>query len=155
FAFRCTRGAFSNIKGEEITPADFHQSYPAWLQRECERAIDCPRDNQGNVNRLLLFKVLTAELKGLWAVLIEKLPTEEAAYVGSTSPAAKRFKRILTEVLTDYPTQHHGTMPIIDQIRRDADNHLSGKLKINAKEKWNRVRFFDAWWKPILVHDRP
>jgi hypothetical protein len=167
FAFRCTRGAFSNRRGEEISAADFTQYVPAWLQRACERAVDCPRRDNREVNRLLLLKTMSAELRGLWASIIEELPTEEEANVGPASPAAKRFKRVMVEVLTSgvqfeveksaLGTGATGTVyasrtNIIERIRHQADPYLSGQDRPGKREYWRRVQHaFDAWWRPALL----
>jgi hypothetical protein len=99
--FRCTRGAYSNRIGAEITATDFCKFVPAWLQRLCEKTVDCPRKENCEVNRLAIFRNMQPELGGLWAGIVEKLPTEDAANVGPTSPAAKRFKAIMIETLSD------------------------------------------------------
>jgi hypothetical protein len=166
-AFRCTRGAYSNKRGEEVTAADFVRFTPPWLRRECLKATDCPRYDNGEVNRLLLLKFIKAELEGLWAGIVEKLPTEEGANVGPTSPAAKRFKRVLVEALTD-PIQFEvektavgtgGTgqvyaarTSLIERIRDQAAEYTSGPKQPTKREPWRRVqKAFDAWWKVVTT----
>jgi hypothetical protein len=162
--FRCTRGAYSDKRGEEVTAADFGAFYPGWLLRECEQAIDCPRRENGEVNRLLLIKTIRAELGGLWSTIVEKLPPEEAANIGPASPAAKRFKRVLVEVLTggiqfEIEKTARGTSAtvtaartsIVERIRHDSKDYAMGKVLLTKREPWRRVQTMaDVWWKPAM-----
>jgi hypothetical protein len=158
--FRTERGAYSEVRGE-ITLADFTKFCPGWLVRVCEKAVDCPP------NRTAMFRRLEAEMRSLWSSLVERLPTEDKANVGPDSPAAKRFKGKLIEVLTDPITMEvskttigthdvvAGRSSFVERIRTQAEPYVSGQQVFAKREFWRQAqRSFDVWWRPIQAGDR-
>src|SRR5262249_9877485 len=166
-AFRCTRGAWSNRRGEEVTSALFTTSTRDWLRGACEQAIDCPR-RAGEVNRLLLGKLVKFELGVVWSTTLQTLPTEEAANSSPTSPAARRFHRMMIEVFSDLiqfeveksavgtpaATVYAARTSIIERIREAAVPCTPGNTQPGKRVPWRRVQKTDVWWKPTLVGNK-
>jgi hypothetical protein len=157
--FRTERGAYSEKRGAEITAADFAKFCPRWLVDACGKAVNCPP------NRLTLHRIMRAELESLWATLVEALPTEDQANVGPKSPAAKRFRGKVEEVLTDTITfEAHRTLmgtsgeavsarsSLIERVRAEAEPYLKRRQRPAKRERWRQAqRSFDCWWRPATV----
>jgi hypothetical protein len=134
------------------------------LVEACKQAVDCPP------NRLTLFRTMAAELQSLWANLVEGLPTEDKANVGPTSPAARRFRGKLIEVLTapltfEVSKTLVGTSgevvcarsSLIERIRTQAEEEgfLRGPSSPAPRERWRAAqRAFDCWWRPARARGK-
>jgi hypothetical protein len=167
-SFKTTRGAWSERLRTEITIVDFAKYTPPWLTDLCMQASDCPIYANGRVNRYSLFKLLSAEMSGLWHHLLDGLKTEADANTGPASAAAERFKRVLVEVLCD-PTNfevvktalgtggevHAARTSLIERIRDQAEPYLSKKTALQKREYWRRVqKAFDVWWRPARIRGK-
>jgi hypothetical protein len=174
FAFRSERGAYSQIKSAELSVVDFANYCPPWLLGDCMKASDCPRRQDGTVNRLSLFKIMKHEMASLFSQITDTLPRENEANYGPDSPAASRFRRKLIEVLT-YPTTfevdrrslgtpaehpHAAKTNIVERIRDDSQVWLQGywqqqlqsapSTKPPPKIGWVQVqKAYDVWWRPM------
>jgi hypothetical protein len=160
--FPTDRGAYSETRGAELTVVDFSRYMPGWLVHECERANDCPS------NRTALFKRMQGELQSLWSTIVEQLPTEDQANVGPTSPAARRFRYKLIEVITSPITFEvsktlAGTSgevvsarsSLVERIRTQAEDYLAGFIPPSPREFWRQSqRAFDCWWRPAKVRGK-
>jgi hypothetical protein len=149
-----------------VTRAEFCNFTPDWLVRECYAAAEIGkhRETGGTVNRPSLVRNMSAELGILWSSEVPQLPPEEDANYGPDSPAARRFRRQLEEIMcggvqfevektalgTSATTTHAARTSIIERIRDQSRPYTDGQAVPGKREGWRRVqKAFDCWWKPV------
>lgn len=160
--YRTERGIWSEAKPGEMTRSEFMAFLPGDLLTAAQQAVDLPRSEDGEVDRMDLVRRIKLELEVCWADLLRTLPLATGAELGEHTAAGRAFHTAMVLLWTRPHTfelvkaeeGQAGTLAsrasLISRVQSKARAYLSGRAGAGLEVGgWQRVhQAFAAWWRP-------
>src|SRR5262249_872038 len=151
---RTRRGAWSEVRGDEVGRADFVAHTPTDLLDLASAAADATEDRQG------LIRAVQTELQVCWADLQKELPAEADVDLGADTAKGRQFRAAVVRLWTRPTTfdvlqgavggagRATRASPV-SRARGQAKDCLDGQRLPDPREPWRPIHeAFAGWWKP-------